>query len=185
MSFLERLPRILLRIFQNFFKYLFFHFFMKINGFEFDVGEFQLRRLARKLEGSPTKGSVFCRSVFPTPESLVEFAFEHLGNYQGRKMIVIRDLPHTVGYEGIVELSDPRMEGVPKELGWTRWGTMVWTVRSLEKLPTNRLVIIAGPKKRGRRSNHTIYTIHPGMVTPYRSDFDYGYFWRTHALIDN
>jgi len=156
---------------------------MALTDFNFVVEPSQLRHLARNIEGNKSRGSVFFREVFPTPESIANFALAQLTDYRGRRIEREVNLSYPVGYEGVISLSDPRMDEFCAEMRRRANGGVIWDVRGIERLPTSQVVIIAGPRKRGTNPRHILYTVHPGMRTPSPSEFGYNYFWRTHAMI--
>ena len=137
---------------------------MPIENYSFTKYDQELiDHLARHLQGSQTAGSHFIKGAFPTAKSLIDFAYEHIQEYDGSKLVKSVDAGKTIGYDSLVSLENlPKFARVSQELRG-RDGYLVNMVRGVEKQLTNKMVIIAGPTD---EANHGFYTIYPGEIAP-------------------
>lgn len=124
----------------------------------------QMEHLERHLEGSHVQGSHFKRGAFPDAKTLVDFALQHIQDYNGQRTVVEVDLDHIVGYDSVVSTEDlPESATVTKEpRGRNEYLANV--IDGAAKKPTNHMVIVAGPLK--EQGKHGFYTIFPGQNTP-------------------
>ncbi len=119
--------------------------------------------LVRHLQGSQTAGSHFIKGAFPTAKSLVDYAHEHIQEYDGDKLVKSVDTGKTIGYDSLVSLENlPESASVSQEPRG-REGYLANMVRGVEKHPTSKMVIVAGPID---EANHGFYTIYPGEIAP-------------------
>ncbi|MBI4896145.1 MAG: hypothetical protein HY832_01205 [Candidatus Aenigmarchaeota archaeon] len=121
-----------------------------------------LEHLKRHLEGSGIPGSYFLKGVFPTAQSVVDYALDQIAdNYHGKLLIQQVDAGCVIGYDNLVPL-----DALPKEaevLQEPRDGRMVYVVGGIEQRPTTVVTIIAKPQEDGR---HGFETIYPGTYAP-------------------
>lgn len=119
--------------------------------------------LARHLQGSQTAGSHFAKGAFPTAKSLIDFAYGHIQEYDGSKLVKSIEAGKTIGYDSLVSLDNlPESASVSQEPRG-RDGYLANMVRGVKKQPTSSMVIIAGPID---EANHGFYTIYPGEIAP-------------------
>ncbi len=119
--------------------------------------------LARHLQGSQTTGSHFMKKSFPTAKSLIDFAYEHLQEYNGNKLVKSVDAGKTIGYDSLISLDNLPESATISQEPRGRDGYLANMVRGVEKQPTNKMIIIAGPIN---EINHGFYTIYPGEIAP-------------------
>tara|TARA_Y100000310_G_scaffold342128_1_gene443905 strand:- start:6126 stop:6662 length:537 start_codon:yes stop_codon:yes gene_type:complete len=122
-----------------------------------------MEHLARHLDGSTTQGSHFMQEAFPNARALIDYALQHIQDYQGKKTVKEVDAGRNIGYDSLVSL-----ENLPENTSITeqprgRDGYLVNIVESVKKQPTSNIVIVAGPIDEER---HGFYTIYPGQNAP-------------------
>lgn len=124
----------------------------------------QLEHIAEHLSGSNTKGSHFDKGAFQDAKSLVDYAYEQVQDYNGKRLVKEVNLGRTIGQDCLVELSNlPEGAQVTQEPRG-RTGYLVNIVKGANKTPTSQMVIVAGPLR--EEGKHGFYTIFPGQNAP-------------------
>jgi hypothetical protein len=163
----------------------------------------QMEHLARHLEGSETAGSHFSRGVFPTAKDLVDYAVEHIQDYSGQRLVREIDAGRTIGYDALTSLESLPTPARVSQEPRGKDGYLVNLVRGVEKSPTSRMVVVAGPLR--EQGKHGFYTIFPGQNAPsfpatreklsemgysgeelekqVQANQQYAKFWNDHGLI--
>lgn len=124
----------------------------------------QIDHLERHLEGSETQGSHFARGAFQSAEDLIEYACEHIQDYAGERLVKEVETGRIIGYDSLVRIKDLPDEAVISQEPRGRDGYLVNIVRGIQKTPTSKMVIVAGPLK--EQEKHGFYTIFPGTNAP-------------------
>ena len=149
-------------------------------------GSFE-RHLARHFANSGVPGSIFTARRFSTPRQVVDVAYDSIsGLYEGRTMTHIVPFSEIIGLDSLIPLvSVPKGASVKrgtrtkgKDAGRANSYTLNF-VYGMERIPTNQMVIIAGPVL-GNEEKHAFLTIYPGRYAP---DFSDRKFWSQHGLI--
>jgi len=117
--------------------------------------------LNRHLSGSQTAGSHFSREAFDSAKSLIDFAYEHVKDYDGKRVVREIDMGRDIGYDSLVQLSElpPEAQVTLEPRG--RDGYLANIVRGVSKPTTRNMVIVAGPLR--EEGTHGFYTIFPGQ----------------------
>jgi len=123
----------------------------------------QMEHLARHLEGSETAGSHFSKGAFPTARDLIDYAVEHIQDYAGQRLIKEINAGRTIGCDALISLEDLPEQAKVSQEPRGRDGYLANIVRGISKIPTSRMVIIAGPLGEDK---HGFYTIFPGQNAP-------------------
>lgn len=124
----------------------------------------QMEHITRHLEGSDTAGSHFSKAAFPTAKELVDYAYEHIQDYLGQKLVREVDAGRTIGYDGLISLENLPQEARVSQEPRGRDGYSTNVVRGVQKNPTSKIVIVAGPLR--EEGKHGLYTIYPGTNAP-------------------
>ena len=147
---------------------------MSIQDYHFDqYNETALRHIAEgHLQGAHLPGSQFLPERFPSAEAVVAFVLqllEHQGHllteYDRSPVAEELEAGETIGYDAIVELDSVPAHAETRTEARGLDGFQVSVVSGIEKPPTSKLVVVAGPLE-GQPEKHGFYTIHPGKKAP-------------------
>ena len=135
----------------------------EINGFRFEVDEGQLEHIARHLAGSEVAGSHFKKNAFTSVKALVDYALNHLQDYNGKRTEREINAGRIIGFDALKHKED-----LPEGVNLYReprgnFGYMTNVVCGVPKEETRQIVAVAGPKG---EEKHGFYTIFPGKNAP-------------------
>lgn len=165
---------------------------MKINGFNFDkYNPVVLEHIERHFVGSDVPGSLFLPRAFKDAKAVVNFAYNHILDYDGKKIIREVNCGKIIGLDALVERAKiPEHFGVQRKMRETSnrgkkymgdraisYSTQI--VEGMELIPTEILTVVAGPFPDCKK--HGFISIYPGRSAPNFSDKR---FWREHVLIE-
>jgi hypothetical protein len=137
---------------------------MALKDFDFvKDDEEKLAYLDRHLEGTEVTGSYVFREVFPTVKDLVDFAVQHIQDYNGERMEIEVDMPHIIGYDSLTSIENLSEGATVTKEPRGKNEVLANVVSDAPMQPTKKLVIVAGPMKDNK---HGFYTIFPGTNAP-------------------
>lgn len=166
---------------------------MKLNGYNFDIYRGDVvKHIERHFVGSKVPGSLFLPKVFRNAREVIDFAYNQINDYEGRKIVREFDCERIIGLDGLILLKDvpihAKVKRDKRESGKKHIAYLgrpnnytINKVVGIELIPTSFLTIIVGPLDK-REEVHGFISIYPGRLAPNFSDKN---FWGKHALIEN
>lgn len=137
---------------------------MALENFNFvKYDEEKIAHINRHLEGSVTAGSHFKQGAFPNAESLINYALNHIQEYDGKRIVKEVECEEVIGYDSLVCLDSLPENAIVVKEPRGRNEYLANIVDGVDKTQTKQMVIVAGPLKEDK---HGFYTIFPGQNAP-------------------
>ncbi len=143
--------------------------------FDYDFRPYEEKRIGhiQRHFDSDRWGSFFSVDFFNDAKDVADYAYKYLRAfpdiYKGEKIEIQVNVGEVVGFNGVVCLDDLPKDCDLKYVNGNRSGCSYPVIGNVERMPTNKMVIVAGPlrKRKGLESGlHGFYTIFPGIWAP-------------------